>query len=129
ERNEGAGAGVVVVGESPLGQTVGTIQIYRKLEITAQHLVQIGAERLFLVAGVDRDAFVVHDQSGDIVLGVLRPAAHTGIGLIGQPVAAVQLVFEVEGPSRLECGGNRSRVAEYRQRLVERIEGTGPQLI
>ena len=93
---------------------MGSIQVDLKLEALAQQLVQIGANRLFLVAGVDRNALVVHEQAGHIVFGVLGPTAHTGIGLIGQRVTAVQLVLEVEGGSGLECGGNRSGVAENR---------------
>ncbi len=58
---------VVVVGEPALREAVGPVQVDLQLEAAAQLLVEIGPQRLLLVAGVGGDAAVVLDQRRDVV--------------------------------------------------------------
>ena len=96
------------------------LSVDRELEAAAQLLIEVGAQRLLLVAGIGGDAAVVLDQAGDVVLGVLGAAAHAGVGLVRERLVAVELLLEIERPAGLKERGDRVGVAEDAQRLVQR---------
>src|SRR5262249_36546457 len=120
-------AGVVVVGDAPVGDGVDDVRRAADAQAVAEVVVERQAPGLLLVAGVLDDAGVVAVGEGAVVAGRADAAADAARGLGRRPVRARELGLVVVGHAGNEVGPGL--LAEGRDRLVDAGEGARAELV